>query len=433
MTYCSNCQTINEQTAAFCINCGQEIRSSAPEMVPTANGMEPKRFVTTLRPPDIKSLASRLLARLANAKDRGSALVKSNRRIFVPSTVFAALVLAYFGAQMAVTQLNGPESTLNRYVVALQSGDFKALDDQSLFPGASNNTPKRIKNSWNADFSSAISFSDVERDGLAASAKITANGDTSILKLKLKAQEAWVWGFRVPEWSILEKAPRAQLIIPKHLDPQQVLNFDASQNFETSGVSVGSLKGDKSLMVFNVLPGHYSMQISAKGFVKQQTSEFDAFVIDSKVNFVAGQQDVKVKNSILAAAKRSVTSKAKSCANSSCGAMGRYQEEDFSLWSTYPYSTYTSKRFSVKYSARSCWQSGSVQLISTNKARINFECSVKASAKLYVTYTYYNGWYSDYYYYWNFKDSKEYSIYPSVEIQTDDSMKSVRITSTKLN
>jgi hypothetical protein len=92
---------------------------------------------------------------------------------------------------------------------------------------------------------------------------------------------------------------------------------------------------------------------------------------------------------------------------------------DFNLWSRYPYTRYTSSRFNQNFTFTSC-SAGTQRAISATQVRIDYRCDYNAKAHLYVRYTYYSGWYSDYYYYWNFYDTKTFSLNTSVVVSTNE-------------
>ena len=88
--------------------------------------------------------------------------------------------------------------------------------------------------------------------------------------------------------------------------------------------------------------------------------------------------------------------------------MPRYSASDYDLWSKYDRSEYTSFSFDDHYNLSSCTHQGMV-LISPTRATMSSSCDVTATGHLYVKYVYYYGFFSDYWWYWNFYDTKTFT------------------------
>ena len=342
-------------------------------------------------------------------------LARRNKR---KSVVVGSLTFLFFGwltTQLLLSNQIGPEQTAARYVEAIKTGNFDALADESLFPGATV-TPKFVQSAWIADKVSKTSYSLVSNKDGKAEVKITNGTDSYSIQLASSPKQYFV--FSIPEWSVTNKAPVSKIVLDSEIDGKQVVSFAAS---EDAPFLAASLRSDGQS--FNALPGYYAASVEGLGFNKTTRSESNLFAITDRPIRLESD-NVQLPSTIFASAKSKARVSAVACAKSKCSASGRYKATDFNLWSKFFLTgyNYTSSRFSYKLTTPSC----GVPVLRTSSAfrgTVNVTCSGTVKGHLYVRYTYYKGYFSDYYYYWNFYDDDTYSISISMNVSINEAGK----------
>jgi hypothetical protein len=344
------------------------------------------------------------------------AFVAKNLIVIRRVALGSLLVFILGGAQAFLIMGIGPNQTLDRYISAIQDSDFTSLNDPSIFPGVDKAAGPSLVQFRDPESSRNASYEITERLDDRATAKVRL-GPASSFELTLAPDVAYYGVFFITEWRVITEPPKLAVTVAKSLSDKQEVALPSAPDF----LSVKELRSDDSLVEVSqsVLPGQYSADLSGLGFLQPTTvvqtlgaqTQTITLKLDSNVKKVTGKN--------LTLASRKAVNSVKSCLRAKCSAIPKLGEYDFNLWSQYPYSKYTSSRFNKNYSADSCTQTDTTA-ISPTRVRINFSCDYKAKAHLYVRWTYYSGWYSDYYYYWNLYDSKSLTMNASVEISTNE-------------
>jgi hypothetical protein len=332
------------------------------------------------------------------------------RSALVGSLVF--LLSGWLISQAAIISGNGPEQTASRYVTAIKNGDFKALSDSSLFPGSSI-TPAAIQAAWVGESVQDTDFKVVSSEDGKAVVEISEGTNTYTIHLVAKPKQYFIYS--IPEWSVQEAAPIAMIQISPTIDRNQLVSFDSNAGDQ---FRVGDLK-TQFLQGFNLLPGYYQTTVSALGFNEKTTTETVVFGLTKK--WLAVKADtISVPTSVMTSARTKARAAAVSCAKSKCKAAPKYDASDFSLWSQFVATgyNYTSSRFDYKLQTPTC-SAPSFEATSAFKAQLVFDCDGTARGHLYVRYVYYRGYYSDYYYYWNFYDTTSYNLSTALSLSTD--------------
>lgn len=375
---------------SFCVSCGSS-RDESDRLFLVNN---PKRDVAA----DVRAFVAKNLIII--------------RRVALGSL----LVLILGGAQAFLIMGIGPNQTLDRYIFSIQAGDVTSLNDPSIFPGVEQAAGPSLMQFRDTESSRNASYEVTDLLDDRATAKVRL-GPASSYELTLAPELAYYGVFFITEWRVITEPPKLAVTVAKSLSDKQKVDLPSAPDL----LSVKELRADDSLVGVSqsVLPGQYSADVSGIGFLQPTTvietlgsqNETTTFKLDANVKKVTG------KNVTLAA--RKAVNTIKSCLRSKCSKIPTLGAYDFDLWSRYPYSKYTSSRFNKSYSADSCTQTDTAA-ISPTRVRLNFTCDYKVKAHLYVRYTYYSGWYSDYYYYWNLYDSKSLTMNTSVEISTNE-------------
>jgi len=344
------------------------------------------------------------------------AFVANNLVVIRRVALGSLLVLILGGAQAFLIMGIGPNQTLDRYIAAIQDSDFTSLNDPSIFPGVDKAAGPSLMQFRDTESSRDASYEITERLDDRATAKVRL-ASASTYELTLAPDVAYYGVFFVTEWRVITEPPKLAVTVAKSLSDKQDVALPSAPDF----LSVKELRADDSLVgvTQSVLPGQYSADVSGLGFLQPTTvvqtlgaqTQTTTFKLDANVKKVTGKS--------MTLASRKAVNSVKSCLRSKCSTIPKLGEYDFNLWSRYPYTKYTSSRFNKSYSADSCTQTDTTA-VSPTRVRVNFSCGYKAKAHLYVRWTYYSGWYSDYYYYWNFYDSKSLTMNASVEISTNE-------------
>jgi hypothetical protein len=337
-----------------------------------------------------------------------------NRTTVIRGLTVLGVLLGLAGAQLYLIFGVGPNQTLDRYVAAIEAGDVTALDDPTLFPGASN--PGNVRA---LDFRDSASTRDViytVTEQLENNAKADIDLGPGSYELSLTSEIAFKGLFFIAEWSVDSKPQALQIQIQEGLEAKQEVTLPGTAD----QVSIGDLKETSDLgRAVYVLPGIYSAEIEGLGFfddtdVQTQVStggSSAALRLAADLREVKGSNDTKSLNK----AKNTV----KDCVRSRCSKLPKLDVYDFALWSQYPEDEYTSSSFNRSFSFDACRES-STEALSATKIRKNYSCDYTAKGHLYVRYYYYYGYYTDYYYYWNLYDTKSLTMNVFVDIQTNE-------------
>ncbi len=326
-----------------------------------------------------------------------------------------ALLVAGWGITQGVLSGIGPDETIQRYVTAIKTANFDALSDSSLFP-SSTVTPEAIQSGFLADKVKDTSATILQNKNGNAEAEISAGGDSYSIHLKSESKQYFI--FFIPEWSVQEPAPSGSIRVANDIAPAQKITFTNDPSTAYSPTAFKTLARD-----FQLLPGYYSTTVSALGFNEQTETESSAF--GTQKTQILVQADT---TSLTPAATRSALAKARAsaiaCAKAKCSSVSKYTATDFNLWSQFASTgyNYTSSRFDYKLLQPTCTSTG-FTATSAFRGKATFFCEGTAKGHLYVRYTYYSGWYSDYWYYWNFYDTDTYSFNLSVSVSIDNAGK----------
>lgn len=387
----SNCGVCNGifGDGSFCISCG--VSQSDSEALRALNN--------PVRQPMVD-----LRAKLAE-----------NRRTVVRGLTFLGVLLGLAAGQLYLIFGVGPNQTLDRYVAAVESGDFSALEDESLFPGATYPSSTRAMDFRDSAATSAVSYEITERTGDYASATIDLG--PSSYQLTATSEIAFKGLFFISEWSVQSEPQALQIKIQDSLQAKQEVTLPG-----TSGVlTIGELQDEPGLAddFVYVLPGVYSADIDGLGFFDDTLVETTVTAGEgsSALELAADIRSVKAGNNTKAAGK--AKNAVKNCLRSRCSKLPKLGEFDFTLWSKYPESTYDFSTFNKSFRFDSCVELSTVP-ISATKVRKNYSCDYTAKGHLYVGYYYYYGYYSDYYYYYNLYDTKNLTMNVHVDIQTNE-------------
>lgn len=315
----------------------------------------------------------------------------------------------------------GPEQTMDRYITAVQDGDFSALSDPSLFPGVDEGFESGLKDFRDTGATLDASYEVVEK--LDDQATVKVRMAATDYELTLVPEVAYYGVFFVTEWRVITEPVAVTVAISDSLSDTQKVDLPAL----AAPISIKELRANTNAIGRSqpVLPGVYKANVSALGFLAE-TEVVKVFGAGQMGNLRLEAEVKEVANANYMQAARKATNAVKDCLRSRCSKIPKLGEYDFDLWSRYPYTKYTSSSFNKNYNFERCTQSD-VIAVSPTKVRLFFTCDYTAKAHLYVRYTYYRGWYSDYYYYWNFYDSKSLSMNASVEVLTNEANTKVSV------
>ena len=337
-----------------------------------------------------------------------------NRTTVIRGLTVLGVLLGLAGAQLYLIFGVGPNQTLDRYVAAIETGDVTALDDPTLFPGASN--PGNVRA---VDFRDSAATKDVTytvTEQLENNAKADIDLGPGSFELSLTSEIAFKGLFFIAEWSVESKPQALQIQIQEGLEAKQEVTLPGTAD----QVSIGDLKETSDLgRAVYVLPGIYSAEIEGLGFfddtdVQTQVSTGGS---SAALRLAADLREVKGSNETKSLNKAKNT--VKDCVRSRCSKLPKLDVYDFALWSQYPEDEYTSSSFNKSFSFDTCRET-STDAMSATKIRKNYSCDYTAKGHLYVRYYYYYGYYTDYYYYWNLYDTQSLTMNVFVDIQTNE-------------
>ena len=374
----------------FCINCGSSLEDSLAEIVMPREKRE--------------------------KLEKRKAFRRRHRGKFRLLAFFGVMGIAYGGAHFAIDASSGPEATIQRYADAIQSPTIEVLNDQTLFPGGKASQLSSILLEARVPGSlGEVGFKDVNRDGYRATATIVTRLGTQ--NLELQAERTWQGIFAVPEWSVLTQ--------PKTIDfSLKPAPFGVQELFlGNSKTSAGKEKVDalsKGGSDVGILPGLYSFSLGKAGFYAETDDTFTVWdgktpgsiSVASKTNSIPPSDSKKIKEDAAALAKK--------CVKSKCSKLAKPGEYDFDLWLQFGLTgySYTSSKFDRSYEFKRC-DAPKLVVSSPTEATATTNCTYTVEGHLYVRYTYYRGWYTDYWYYWDFYDTIDKTIRVSTPLLTN--------------
>ena len=428
MAFCANCGSQHDETVNACANCGNVFKVAKPEpstlFVEEAKQakLEEQQKLEAERLEAKKAKAIQKRERRQATKKRILDAINGKKPLWYPIIGVVGLATVYGMAQLVVFSINGPEQKLKEYVAAIQNADFNALEDQTLFPGATFNTPPELVAAFDTYSVTEATFGSVNRSGLTATAQILSDSaGTKSFELQLTATTEFQGIFQVPVWTVSTQAASAYVEPRTEMGKKQEITFGSSQPVT---VAEAQAMGD-----FYTLPGFYDYTVDSYGFIGAASAVAEVWDNSSyrSIQVTAGDAFPAKASSM---ADKSAKATAKKCASKKCRALPRYKVGDFNLWSQYDRDTYTNSRFSYKNKVTSCTQTSAVA-VSAEEAKFTYSCNVTSKGHLYVRYVYYYGYFSDYWYYWNFYDTKENTIEILVTETTNSSGSKVKVTSSK--
>jgi hypothetical protein len=356
---------------------------------------------------------------------------RTNRRLSISILALLTLFLVYGITQTTIVLVNGPDAKISEYAAALQQGDFTALDDHSLFPnGDSSGVPPEIVAARSTNGSPAtVEGHQTSRLWLEATA-LVSQSQTESIPIRLVAETEWNWGLQFPVWSVVSKAPVVHFAISESLNENQSYSFGNPDATTQVTSSVAALRTISAAPV-SVLPGTYLSTLLPFGFVEEKllTSQFWEAGASEKIPLVVPELNVSARaaDALLSTANALTVN----CSDSACGALGSNTDVDFNLWSKYPYTVQHGTSFDVSFSPNACTRN-SATLDSPTQITATFVCSVTASAHLYVKYIYYQGYYSTYWYNYDYYDNKTRTVYPEVTIVIDPATGAIGVSAAAL-
>lgn len=416
---------------SFCVKCGTsivtaEVESNVyvpPPPPPPPTPEELERAAQEEREAKAAAKAERKAARIEKRQERRARRKAAIRRrwyVFYPALLVVIAGIGYGVAQQAIIASTGPEETLDAYVAALKTGDFKVLNDKSLFPGSTQIAPERIQAGFKKSSISEVSYIDVVRVGDNASAEIVSSpSQTAGYEIELTADYEKYGIFKRPVWRITTYAPTVSVDVASILAGSQTVRFGSDTNAEP--YTIDELR---SIGRIAVLPGDYTFELSDFGMINGTSTTSRLWSVSSNTLSVGGSTDAAM-GAARSSATKSANAIASRCVKKRCAALPRPGEYDFALWSQYPYTTYTTSKFSRSYSLDSC-SFDTENVVSATVATFDYTCSVSITGHLYVKWIYYYGYFSDYYYYYNLYDSMTRSVYVEVTVETSADGKKTR-------
>ena len=430
--YCPNCGRALESEGGQCTQCEpSDPKSVSGEAVsPAIEDNEPKLFSEVVRQRSLEKKQElqaerrqERLEKLENLKNTlGSAWRRfvELRKLTFPITGVFLLAVSWGIGQWVVYSVNGPDEVLNRYVDAVNSNNWDALSDDSLF-AQSAGTEAGGATKTARQSSSRVSLGAVARDGNAAEASMTMNG--SKYDINLKAELEFSGLFWVPKWAITTPAPTLAIKFDSVFDPGQIALVGGEEVPLTAATTIHGAR-------VVVLPGSYLYVVKAAGFMAESSAT--QTVVKDAVTLRVENGGLAVSSAAEKAVDKKTAAAAKTCFKKKCKALGKWRDTDFSFWSWWPYDKYTNYKFSWKGSFQSC-NGTSYTLISPTKVIANSTCNGEIKAKMYIRWVYYYGWYSNYWRYANYKDSRTTSVSTSVEVTTTLDGKKVSVGKVKIN
>lgn len=349
-------------------------------------------------------LAMKISSGIRDKKGERTAWLERNKRALriVISVLSAGAI--YGAVQLGLYLGIGPEVVLEKYASAIESGEQSVLADAEIFanPKQTSSVHTFLSDFRDEEATQAVALGVVNRTGYTASAELTSK--LGRLSLDLTATPKWFFGFQVPEWKITTNPSRVTVNVSPVLANQQELSVKSGGVVKTVEQARSAIPGSTEVFL---LPGKYVSVISGLGLLPETTVELKIWGSTSG-DFILQPGEIELKSKAQSGASQLASKFARSCVYNKCKSMRKFSENDFNLWAQFADTgyRYTSSRFNVGYDLDKCTLS-SISAKNPKEAEANFECRYEARGHLYVRYTYYSGWYSDYYYYWNFYDTRD--------------------------
>jgi hypothetical protein len=348
----------------------------------------------------------------------------NNQAVIKRSSIAIGTLVVISLAQLYMIWGVGPEQTLDRYIASIRNGDIEALSDTSLYPDYEPSAYTMV-DLRDADKSRDVSYQIEQVKNGLADAKISIAGRDYVLQLKSTVNFRFF--FFISEWNVVNPAPKLRVFLDAAFDnPQEVLIPT-----QPDGIQINEFRKKYTGLGASatVLPGFYSAKIGALGFLENFSEQVFASTGVASLDLEPVIRDISTSD--LGIASRKASEMVKSCIRVNCSKLPKLGEYDFNLWQRYTYSTYTSSRFNKSFKFNKCQGSGAT-VVSATEIRLLFSCNYTARGHLYVRYTYYRGWYSDYYYYWNFYDTKSLTMTSEVTIFTNEAYTKMSVGAARL-
>lgn len=439
-SFCANCgEAINDN---FCANCG------SPKVTETTNAGQPLLAVPDqegqLFAERVRQIArekeleeerieaerrQRQAEELAEAKKRASEERRARNAVIIATllkwkavtfpAIGLALVMVVYGiSQASITASNGPSKQLEKVISAIKTADFDALQDPELFPGTFQPAPEAVTASFDKSMVKDAKVLSVKQTGDIAIARISFPYMGDEFEVSLKSTTKWEGIFQVPHWKITrlggggaDFAPDASLV------KGQKLTFENLSGGEDRSYSVKSVGAWKPM---SLLPGYYTINVAEYGFSGGDQLKAAYLPVTSETASIPLSSYLEITPAVQTRADTRAAVIAGRCGRSKCSKLSQYTEYDFTLWSKWTYSKYTSSSFDYKWSLDYC-SKDSEEILSPTLANFTYTCNMTANAHLYVKWVYYYGYYSDYYYYDNIYDSQSDTVTVSFKIRTTKS------------
>jgi hypothetical protein len=411
----------------FCVKCGSKMKNLTSSECKSCSGTAKTPIVDSTSPvsiddktsfPEIpfsqvvverkensKKIATELKAtkkqelKRAREKKLRATIQKfhSKKKISYPLALCAIFLILWTISQAIIYSSSSPTEITQKYISAINSGDWSSLNDEILFPRNDQTPilPVEIRGIRNAK-QSFVELVGINRNGEKATITILHSGREEyeiIATFHLKFNGL----FFTPEWEISSPPPTASVNF------DNLFSEDQLTNAEIDGVltTVGDMR-DRYSSKYLVLPGVYEIKVNPAGYLQTNIGTASIFAGGAQISVAA--KNFKVPAVTLDSIESIVESAAQSCFSSKCSHLGNWDENDFDFWSRYPYDEYTYSTFDWHATMNRCGDIG-IDLLAYNSVSVNSSCSGKIQAHLYIKYVYYQGWYSSYWYYWNYNDT----------------------------
>jgi len=413
MQFCVQCGSkMKEITSSECEACTGTsktliVDSSAPASIVDISDFAETPFSQVIkgRKDDSKKNARELrLTKKREAKSARKKRIKatiqkfhSKKKISYPLALCAIFLILWTTSQIIIYSSSSPTEIAQKYISAVNSGDWNTLNDEILFPrnDQTPNLPVEIRGIRNAKQSS-VELGGINRKGEKATITIL-HGGTEHYEITATFQLKFDGLFFTPEWEISSPSPTASVNFDSLFSEKQLTNIEIKGVFATVGdVEEGYSRN------YSVLPGVYEIKVNPAGYLQDNIGTASIFGSGGKISVAATNFEVPAET--MDSIGSIVESTARNCFTSKCSHLGNWDEYDFDFWSRYPYDTYTYSTFDWHATMNRCGDVG-VNLLTYNSVSVNSSCSGKIQAHLYIKYVYYQGWYSSSWYYWNYNDT----------------------------
>ena len=422
--FCTKCGSPKTQTDTASTNADQAAAKQEAELFAERvrrqareREIEQERLEAERRAKEAEAMAAQKAARLEARREKLKSIraaILRRKAIWFPVFGLLFLALAYGIGQASVTASNGPDKKLEELVTAIKNADFEALNDSSLFPGAKPEAPDWVKNSYQKDLVQGVEILSVNQSGQSATAQVGLSDQGDYFVVQLTSTTNWEGLFQVPHWTVYAIGTGGDFSPDATILKAQKLTFVNQNGGKSKTVTAKTVA---SWDPMSLLPGYYSVQVDKYGFSSGGTMDAGYWPQSASVSMVPVSSELKITPAVDLRADKRATYIAKHCGSIKCSRLPKYGEYDFSLWSQWDYTTYTSSSFDYHWANASCYQESAVATTPT-MATFTYSCTLTAKAHLYVKWVYYYGYYSDYYYYGNYYDSTDDTISVSFNLKT---------------